>query len=123
MPLKKSKAEPTRPEALIPLGELKTLSTGQIIPSQNNPRVLFDPEPLRDLRDNIRQHGVLVPLTVFPVKGQDKYRILDGERRYRCCVDIEREGMIIPIPVNIVRPPNKVAGLLYMFSIHEFREP
>lgn len=27
------------------------------------------------------------------------------------------------MPANVVEPPNKIAGLLYMFSIHEYREP
>jgi hypothetical protein len=65
----------------------------------------------------------LVPITVYPVRGQSKYAILDGERRYRCCEDLEAEGRKIKIPANVVEPPDKIAGLLYMFSIHNFREP
>jgi len=107
---------------VVPTGSLKQLIVGDIKPSHNNPRALFDDEPLRDLRENIRQHGVLVPITVFPVRGQNKYEILDGERRYRCCVDLDKEGLRIRIPANVVEPPDKIAGLLYMFSIHNFRE-
>ncbi len=107
---------------LVPKGILQDLTPEQIVPSKNNPRMLFDPEPLEDLRNNIRQHGVLVPITVFPLKGQDKYGIVDGERRHKCCVDLQKEGLSLKIPANIVEPPTKVAGLLYMFSIHNFRE-
>jgi ParB/RepB/Spo0J family partition protein len=94
----------------------------QIVPSKNNPRMLFDREPLNDLKNNIHQHGVLVPITVYPLKGQEKYGILDGERRHRCCVELQREGRSIKIPANIVEPPTVIAGVLYMFSIHNFRE-
>lgn len=107
---------------VIPTGLLKHLSVSNIKPSQNNPRQLFDPGPLRELKESIKQHGVLVPITVYKIIGQDKYAILDGERRYRCCFELEEEGSKITIPANVVESPTKIAGLLYMFSIHSFRE-
>ncbi len=108
--------------AVVPTGTLLHLKTSDIKPSSNNPRVLFDPEPLHDLRESIRNHGVLVPITVYPLRGQAKYAILDGERRYRCCVDLEAEHLEIEIPANVVEPPDQISGLLYMFSIHNLRE-
>lgn len=110
------------PAKIVPRGVLQDLAPEQIVPSKNNPRMLFDPEPLNDLRNNIRQHGVLVPITVYPLKGQEKYAILDGERRHKCCLDLQKEGITLKIPANIVEPPTMIAGLLYMFSIHNFRE-
>lgn len=107
---------------VVPRGILKMLSVDDIKPSPTNPRLLFDKLPLDALRDNIRINGVLVPITVYEIRGQDKYAILDGERRYRCCVDLTEEGLKIEIPANVVEPPDKIAGILYMFSIHNFRE-
>jgi hypothetical protein len=107
---------------VVPQGRLEQLRVSQIQPSRNNPRRLFDDAPLEDLKENIRQHGVLVPITVYPLKGQDRYGILDGERRHRCCSLLESEGVSILIPANIVEPPTQIAGMLYMFSIHNFRE-
>jgi ParB family chromosome partitioning protein len=103
-------------------GTLRRLNVSDIKPSASNPRQLFDPVPLYDLKENIRQHGVLVPITVYGIKGQNKYGILDGERRFRCCVELAQEGIELTIPANIVDPPDKIAGILYMFSIHNFRE-
>jgi len=108
---------------VVPSGVLKMLRVEQIKPSATNPRRLFDRLPLDALRDNIRANGVLVPITVYEIQGQDKYAILDGQRRYQCCVDLGKEGVEIEIPANIVEPPDKIAGILYMFSIHNFREP
>jgi ParB/RepB/Spo0J family partition protein len=108
--------------AVVPRGSLRRLKPADIKPSATNPRRLFDRGPLEELRENIRQHGVLVPITVYEVKGQNKYAILDGERRYRCCVELEEEGLDVKIPANVVDPPDKIAGILYMFSIHNFRE-
>jgi ParB family chromosome partitioning protein len=107
---------------VVPSGVLKFLSVDDVKPSATNPRKLFDKLPLDALRDNIRINGVLVPITVYRIKGQDKYAILDGQRRYQCCIDLREEGVDIEIPANIVEPPDKIAGILYMFSIHNFRE-
>ena len=121
--------KPTHPEVpqVIPAGQLRRLDVDEIKPSTNNPRLLFDPPQLRELKKNIAEHGVLVPITVYQPKGQKKFSILDGERRYRCVVDLREEGHVgkdggpIKIPANIVEPPSMIAGLLYMFSIHNFR--
>ena len=122
--------KPTQPEIpqIIPAGTLRHLSPEEIKPSTNNPRMLFDPDQLDELKKNIGEHGVLVPITVYQPKGQVKFSILDGERRYRCVVDLTREGHYgkdqkpLKLPANVVEPPSKIAGLLYMFSIHNFRE-
>lgn len=115
-------AEKSTALEVVPRGVLKMLRIEEIKPSANNPRLLFDKIPLHALRDNIRINGVLVPITVYEVQGQEKYAILDGERRYKCCADLKEEGIDISIPSNIVDPPDKIAGILYMFSIHNFRE-
>jgi hypothetical protein len=121
--------KPTHPEIapVVPSGQLRRLSVEDIKPSTNNPRLLFDKPLLDELRKNIAEHGVLVPITVYQPKGQTKFSILDGERRYRCVVDLTAEkhlgkdGKPMKIPANIVEPPTMIAGLLYMFSIHNFR--
>lgn len=107
---------------MVPKGHLLHLSVDDIKPSTNNPRRLFDPGPLKELKDSIRTHGVLVPITVYKLPGQNMYGIVDGERRYRCCVDLRAEGIEVDIPANIVDPPDKMASLIYMFNIHSFRE-
>jgi len=122
--------KPTQPEVprIVPTGKLRHLSTREVIPSNNNPRHLFDPDQLLELKKNIGEHGVLVPITVYQAKGQAKFSILDGERRYRCVVELEKEGRAgksgvpLTLPANVVEPPTKIAGLLYMFSIHNYRE-
>ncbi|MFY9725693.1 MAG: ParB N-terminal domain-containing protein [Bryobacteraceae bacterium] len=122
--------KPTQHEIspIIPAGTLRHLFPDEIKPSTNNPRMLFDPDQLEELKKNIGEHGVLVPITVYQAKGQAKYSILDGERRYRCVVELTKEGRLgkdnapLKLPANVVEPPSKIAGLLYMFSIHNYRE-
>jgi len=107
---------------IVPKSVLLHLNVDQVKPNPNNPRRLFDPGPLKELRDSIQTHGVLVPITVYKLPGQDKYAIVDGERRYRCCLGLSKEGINIQIPANMVEAPNKIASLIYMFNIHAFRE-
>ncbi len=109
-------------DRIIPTGQLLRLSVDQIKPSQTNPRTLFDESPLEALKDSIHTHGVLVPITVHKLPGQDIYSIIDGERRYRACKALVEEGFEIIIPANIVATPDKKASLVYMFNIHAFRE-
>src|ERR1035441_5313158 len=122
--------KPTQPAVpqLVPAGQLRRLFPEEVKPSTNNPRHLFDVAELLELKKNIAEHGVLVPITVYQPKGQTKFSILDGERRYRCVLELNKEGHLgkdrkpLTLPANVVEPPSKVAGLLYMFSIHNFRE-
>lgn len=109
-------------DAVVPKGTLVQLGVSDLRPSPHNPRKLFDPKPLAALKASIQEHGVLVPLTVFKLAGQKKYAIVDGERRFRCCSELAREGVDVTIPANIVDPPDVMASLIYMFNIHQFRE-
>jgi ParB family chromosome partitioning protein len=127
MPSLKPSVQPEIPQ-LVPTGSLQHLDPQDIKPNPNNPRMLFDPDQLAELKKNIAEHGVLVPITVYQPKGQRKFSILDGERRFRCVRDLDSEGhrdqrgRPLRLPANVVEPPSKIAGLLYMFSIHEYRE-
>jgi ParB family chromosome partitioning protein len=122
--------KPIQPPAaqVVPTGELRHLTTAEVVRSNNNPRHLFDPDELLELKKNIAENGVLVPITVFRATGSNKFSILDGERRYRCVLELEKEGHKgkdgkgLTLPANVVQPPTKIAGLLYMFSIHNYRE-
>lgn len=65
--------------------ELKAIRT-----SPMNPRKTFDQESLQELADNIRQHGLLQPITVRKVDillnndgSTCSYEVVCGERRYR----------------------------------------
>ena len=108
--------------SVVPSGTLLTLKHTDLIPNPQNPRILFDPEPLKDLKGNIQQHGVLVPLTIFLLPDGERYGILDGARRHNCCQQLANEGISVNIPCNVVSPPDGLAGMLYMFNIHNFRE-
>ena len=64
-------------EALVP----QMIAVDQIRPSSQQVRARFDAEPLSELAESIRLHGVLQPLLVR--KLADGYELIAGERRWR----------------------------------------
>jgi ParB family chromosome partitioning protein len=64
-------------EALVP----QMIAVDQIRPSRQQVRSRFDAEPLGELAESIRLHGVLQPLLVR--KLADGYELIAGERRWR----------------------------------------
>ena len=74
---------PTAPEgtAAPESGFPQWVSLDQIQPSAEQSRRHFAPEPLRELADSIRTHGLLQPLLVRRVDGG--FELIAGERRWR----------------------------------------
>ncbi|HET7466330.1 MAG TPA: ParB/RepB/Spo0J family partition protein [Candidatus Dormibacteraeota bacterium] len=74
-------------EALIPMSRdgramvPQMIDIDQIRPSRVQVRARFDAEPLGELAESIRQHGVLQPLLVR--RDLDGYELIAGERRWR----------------------------------------
>ena len=74
-------------EALIPMSREggamvpQLIAIDQIRPSHQQVRSRFDSEPLAELADSIRSHGVLQPLLVR--RHVDGYELIAGERRWR----------------------------------------
>src|SRR2546421_12378951 len=64
-------------EALVP----QMIAVDQIRPARQQVRTRCDAEPLGELAESIRLHGVLQPLLVRPLA--DGYELIAGERRWR----------------------------------------
>ena len=77
---------------------VKSLSLAVIEPNPDQPRKNFDPDSLKELAQSIQIHGVIQPIVVCP-KGDGRYIIIAGERRYRACKLLKMET----IPVIVKR--------------------
>jgi ParB family transcriptional regulator, chromosome partitioning protein len=64
-------------EAMVP----QMIAVDQIRPSHQQVRTRFDAEPMGELAESIRRHGVLQPLLVRRLT--DGYELIAGERRWR----------------------------------------
>jgi ParB family transcriptional regulator, chromosome partitioning protein len=71
-------------------------------PNPRNPRRAFADAELGELSSSIKQHGVIQPIVVRPVKGAtDRYEIIAGERRWRASqLAGLHEVPIVPVDVS-----------------------
>lgn len=57
------------------------IAVTEIRPNPFQPRKVFDPEGLEELRASIQRHGILQPIVLRQVEGG--YELISGERRWR----------------------------------------
>jgi ParB family chromosome partitioning protein len=81
----------------------------------DNPRLVFRQDDLESLEKSIADQGILVPLTVF--REGKNYRLLDGERRWRCALKLG----LPKIPVIVQPKPERLQNIMMMFAIHHAR--
>lgn len=67
--------------SLEPGERVQLVDLSAIVPSPLQPRKEFESEPLQELMDSIRQHGIIQPLIVRMVDGH--HELIAGERRWR----------------------------------------
>lgn len=80
-------------DALITLDEVTTggsssineIELSKIKANPGQPRQIFDEEALEELAMSIRQIGVIQPITLREIGGEE-YQIIAGERRYRASI-------------------------------------
>ena len=98
------------------LASLEQIPVARIKRNPENPRLLFRPGEMDELLESIRRYGVQVPISVYSHSGQ--YVLIDGERRWKCCLKLNRDT----IPALVQPKPDALTNLLLMFNIHSLRE-
>ncbi|KMO70518.1 MAG: ParB/RepB/Spo0J family partition protein [Mycolicibacterium rufum] len=83
-------ASPTSTEPAAPASEVgavyREIAPSQIDPNPRQPRQVFDEEALSELVHSIREFGLMQPIVVRAVPGEDhapRYQLVMGERRWR----------------------------------------
>ena len=74
---------PARQDGRVPLRNTYRIELALIEPDPDQPRRFFDKDALEELAASILARGIEQPLTVRWQPETKKYRITDGERRYR----------------------------------------
>lgn len=73
----------TQPQPTVPpQARIWNLPVEKLNPNPNQPRQIFDKEPLMELANSIKERGVIQPLLVRKT-ANDEYEIIAGERRWR----------------------------------------
>ena len=79
--------------------KLLNLKIDKIVTNSNQPRKYFDNEKMSELKDSIKNSGLLQPITVRKISN-GKYEIVAGERRYRACRELGMENIPV-IEMNV----------------------
>ena len=75
--------------------KLQNINLDKIITNPNQPRKYFSEEKMEELKESIKNNGLIQPIIVRKVENsvQNKYEIIAGERRYRACKSLDFESV------------------------------
>jgi ParB family chromosome partitioning protein len=82
------------------LGGALYIARERIRPDPDQPRRQFDTEAQKELNDSVKRLGILQPITVRFIEGENLYRIITGERRYHAAC----ESQLAEIPCWVQSP-------------------
>jgi ParB family chromosome partitioning protein len=77
----------------------------KIVPNRTQPRQHFDSAALDELAESIKLHGVLEPLIVRRMAGEDRFEIVAGERRWRA----SQRAALLELPVQVREASDQLA--------------
>ncbi len=79
-----------------------SISISQIIRPTHQPRRYFDQAALHRLADSVKEKGILQPLLVRPLNGEN-YELIAGERRYQAAIIAELKE--VPVLIKELSDP------------------
>ena len=93
--------------SLIGDSDIKTsnnkISISSIVPNKNQPRKIFEKEALEELKNSIKERGIIQPLIVRKADDHDnKYELIAGERRWQAA----QSAGLNEVPVVIIAADN-----------------
>ena len=99
------------------VGQIVLIPCEKIISNKNHPRKTYDGEELLRLSVNIKNNGVLLPISVRPVK-YGRFEVISGERRLRA----SRLAGLSKIPSIIIDISNEKEIMYSLFENYFRRE-
>ena len=79
------------------------ISISSIIPNKNQPRKIFEKESLDELKNSIKERGIIQPLIVRKSDDyEDKFELIAGERRWQAA----QLAGLHEVPVKIIKADN-----------------
>ncbi len=93
--------------SLIGDSDIKTssnkISISSIVPNKNQPRKIFEKETLDELKNSIKERGIIQPLIVRKSDDQDnKFELIAGERRWQAA----QSAGLHEVPVVVIEADN-----------------
>ena len=79
------------------------ISISSIIPNKNQPRKIFEKEALEDLKNSIKERGIIQPLIVRKSNDQNgMFELIAGERRWQAA----QSAGLHEVPVVVIEADN-----------------
>ena len=79
------------------------ISISSIVPNKNQPRKIFEKDALEELKNSIKERGIIQPLIVRKSKNNDdKFELIAGERRWQAA----QSAGLNEVPVVIIEADN-----------------
>jgi ParB family chromosome partitioning protein len=98
----------------LPESGVASLDVDQLEPNRYQPRSYFDETGLEELAESIRHQGVVQPIVVTP-RGEDRYTIIAGERRWRAA---RRAGLRqVPVVLRQVSDDRQILELALVENV------
>ncbi len=92
------------------------ISIDNIEPNKNQPRHNFFEDSLFELSESIKQFGIIQPITVRKIDGEERYEIIAGERRFRAA---RMAGLTtVPAIVNTNIDDNSSLAMALIENVH-----
>jgi ParB family chromosome partitioning protein len=83
-------------------GPLRRVPVNSIRPNPYQPRKAINDESLVTLASSVKELGILQPIIVRPVDGEEgQYELIAGERRWRAAILAELEFMPVLVQVDV----------------------
>jgi len=101
---------------------MKYISIDKVVIAEGRQRRIFDPQALAELKESIRQHGILHPPSIH-ILPDGRNVLLAGERRFRAMAELIAEGERIsyggkPFGPGLI-PVNKYSNPLELIQAEE----
>lgn len=98
-------------------GKDGTIPMSEILVKSQVRQVFEDADnPLSELAENIKEHGLFQPILVRPIQGgEHKYELVAGERRFRACTML---GMTEILATVKAMTPEEAAEVQFSENIH-----
>lgn len=101
-------ASPPAPSVAPISGTVTHIEVSRVRPNPFQPRADFDPQALDELKQSIKQKGVIQAITVRRA-GEGMFELISGERRIRACQELGIET--IPAYIRDVRTDEEMLEL------------
>lgn len=93
---------PEFPQGIDLTNQIAEIEVEKVRANPHQPRKEFNPQAMDDLKQSIRENGIIQPITVRQVG--DEFELIAGERRLRASIELKRKSIpayVLPVSSDV----------------------